>query len=155
MESRISEIYKLVQLNSIGEIKQVIVFSGEGAQQPTIDDLFSENQLPDKNIPIVFSKQLIHKDDSIRIIKKKIIKEFSREPISYDEIYLFCKKHVNNYSTLNAYKQITNDEKNILTRDMLSQYLINIDITDINQNITDSAKESYTFEDISFIPKEL
>ena len=61
-----------------------------GGGQQNMQTIFSESELNEikaKAIEVVFSTQQIHKDDSIRIIKKKIIQEIGEQEICYDEMY--------------------------------------------------------------------
>jgi hypothetical protein len=98
MTTNSKNIYKLFQLNENGYIKRIVVFLGQA--NLTINDVFSEKERKDvqeKQIEIIFSRQSLHKDDSVRIIKKKILKEFLTVlPITYDEIYLFSEKRTTN-----------------------------------------------------------
>ena len=58
------------------------------------DKVFTEKereQIKTDNITVKFSEQQIHFDDSIGIIKIKILNELKKD-ISLDEIYLYCQK---------------------------------------------------------------
>jgi len=151
MNTNPKNIYKLFQLNESGYIKRIVVFLGN--TNLTTNDVFSEKERKDiqeEQIEIITSRQSLHKDDSVRIIKKKILKEFLAVlPITYDEIYLFSEKKDDQYSFLTAYKQVTENEKYQFTHDMMAQYLINIGASSTAFN-----KDVYTYEDLQTLPKE-
>lgn len=136
-----SEIFKIHQLDSNGILKRIFVFQGSFSDSEYVTN--DEN-----NVETIISKQLIHKDDSIRIIKKKIMKEFVENSISYNELYLFSRSHINNFSILNAYKQITHNEKYKLTNQILAQFLVNID-----EELIEELSE-YKYENLSYIKSE-
>ena len=156
MDTIKNDIYKLFQLDENGYTKRIFVFSGNQVLSP--NDVFSENEknsINEKNTEIIYSKQSFHKDDSVRIIKKKILRELSTlNPVSYDEIYLFTQKNDNQYSFLNAYKQITENEKYYMTRDMMIQFLINIGASQETNLLDDDDKETFKYEDIQSLPQE-
>ena len=84
-----SQVYKVYLLDSNGKESKLFVFNG-GAQTPF--DAFSDIDkqiIRDSNIIPQYSSQQIHKDDSIRAIKKKIINEYGTNLVSYDELYMF------------------------------------------------------------------
>jgi len=98
MEGRIvipgQDIYKICILDSNGKAKRIIVYNGTNAEYPMTkdDEIFSEDEkirLGLDQPDIQCSPQQIHKDDSIRIIKKKIIQELGKNNVSYEELYLF------------------------------------------------------------------
>lgn len=89
------------------------------------------------------SNNTIHLDDSVRIIKNKILKELGLTKVSYKELYLFTKNTFQD-SLLNVYRFLTNQDTEILTVDKIKIFLANIDKTDL---ITKISKESYTYDD--------
>jgi len=136
------DIYKIYSLNSSGEVDKIYVFS-----RGNIVDVFSEESLDifkSKNIEIVYSKNQIHKDDSIRVIKKKILLELGANNNSYEELYLFVNI-LENIDVLKLYQTLTNNEKSSLTKVQLNQVFSNFNIT--NVNIDD--KEIYSYNDFS------
>ena len=68
-----------------------------------------------KEEEIVFSPVLIHKDDSISQIKKKIINELGE--LSYDELYLFAYKT----RVINMMTALTSSTKSIIYKKILFQ----------------------------------
>ena len=104
-------IYKVNYLVD-GQIDTIYVFFGKvipkGKEQEEIfTEIFTEEEIEniDKNdIKIVFSTNQIHLDDTIGVIKLKILAELKNK-ISYDEIYLFCQK-VENLNAISVYQSL-------------------------------------------------
>tara|TARA_Y100000817_G_scaffold303543_1_gene285608 strand:+ start:2126 stop:7333 length:5208 start_codon:yes stop_codon:yes gene_type:complete len=88
----------------------------------------------------------IHRDDSIDIIKKKILIDVD-EATSFDEMYLFGirKSTINPHS---AYKNLTQNDKYELSQDRLYSYLQNI--VDFNVVSIDK-KDEYNFSDFLYL----
>ena len=93
-------IYKVNRMKDEKTIESIHVFFGPHKKQTNLDklfktdptnplfDFFNEEELTsikDNNIPVVFSKQQIHLDDSIGTIKIKISNEFNNT-FSLEEI---------------------------------------------------------------------
>ena len=69
-------VYKVCLLGKEGAVKEVIVFS-KGSLEDQVESPFSDNErafIESENIPIRFSQNNIYVDDSISVIKHKIIK---------------------------------------------------------------------------------
>jgi hypothetical protein len=140
------EIFKVFRFDSKGKKKEVIVFQGSDQAIYKTNELFSEIELEEieiYKINIVYSKQQIHKDDSIRTLKKKLVHELD---ITYDEIYLFSyvQQKIN---LLRLYQEISANEKYDFTHAMLLQVLKNLGIqsTIINEF---NKKEVYSYDDL-------
>ena len=135
-----------------GSINTIYVFNGKKTKETKelFDKAFTEEereQIKKDNITVKFSEQQIHFDDSIGIIKIKILNELKKD-ISLDEIYLYCQKK----ETLNAvsvYQSLTQNKKLELTKVRLDQLLSNI-VSDENGEPFEQPieKEVYTFDDI-------
>ena len=72
-----SSVYKCCLLDTQGNIIQTIVFTGENKDTDVNNNYFSEDERilhETGEIKIINSTQLIHLDDSISTIKKKILK---------------------------------------------------------------------------------
>ena len=92
-------IYKACVLADSETIARFVVFCGsETDTDITIMDpitnqpVFSEAEqaaITKDNIPVTFSSQKIHSDDTISAIKYKIAVEL-KKPLLVEEIYLFC-----------------------------------------------------------------
>jgi len=143
----VKDIYKVFLLGANGNTERIYVFSRKNNV-----DIFSESELNEyktKGIEIVYSESQIHKDDSIRIIKKKIINEIGINEICYDEIYLFLNV-LETVNVLSLYQLITKND-NLLTPDALKQLLLNMNLSSelIEENLTLlGSKESYSYEDL-------
>lgn len=127
---RKDDIYKFYVLDSTGKPIRVIIFRGK--YTPPDLEVFSEIekiQLDIDQPQIVYSTQQIHKDDSIRSIKKKLLIELGENMVSYDELYLFSKQK-DNLHLLRAYQEMTNHDKNEFTKPMAGQFLMNMQILD-------------------------
>ena len=157
--------YKICYSNN-NEIIKIYVFLGfknyinEGTQSTEdLIELFSKTPsheifknifnseelktIKDKNIPIKFCDSKIYLDDSIEIIKKKIIKEFDSE-LSFEELYLFYKKK-QKLNSISIYQTLTQNDQLILTKEKLIEYILNIDGFDLNKIPN---KEFYSYDDI-------
>lgn len=113
--------YKVWLLNAKNRVEKVIVFNGNYEENM---DIFSEDerkQIP-KEEEIVFSPVLIHKDDSISQIKKKIINELGE--LSYDELYLFAYKT----RVINMMTALTSSTKSIIYKKIFAQFTRNMDL---------------------------
>jgi hypothetical protein len=163
-------IYKVNHLKDAGSIAAIHVFYGASIEEDDLDDLFKRDpqnpafidkntglpifnddelkNIVEKQIPVIFSEQQIHYDDSIGVIKLKIMAEFSNT-FSLDEIYLFCMKD-EVLNPANIYQTLTQNGRLPLTKVRLDQFILNI-IYDENGkpvrfNIPD--KEVYDYDDI-------
>jgi hypothetical protein len=143
------DIFKVFHLDAKGKKTDVYVFQGSSATLYEVNDLFSEIELQEiavYNIKIHYSKQQIHKDDSVRTLKKKIINEIGLGFIAYDEIYMFCylQQKIN---LLRLYQEITDAEKYDFTHAMLLILLKNLGIkeTVINEF---NRRDTYTYDEL-------
>ena len=103
-----------------------------GVQQPTdpnkktqlLNQLFSKEEIP---VNIHYIPHIhIYPDDSISQIKKKIIEIIGEPNLTYFEIHIFA--FIQYYANiLSMYQNITQNEKQRLTREQFQQFLINID----------------------------
>jgi hypothetical protein len=91
------DIMKICILNDSNTISKMIVFQGSMKPVDKEDDIFSEYerlQYLSADFDIQSSGMQLHPDDSIHIIKKKILHELNMPLLSYGELYLFSKKTV-------------------------------------------------------------
>ena len=114
-------------------------------------DIFNEEELThivDNNIPIIFSPQVIHFDDTIGVIKSKIMRNF-KDTFSLEEMYMFCMKKEKLNST-NTYQLLTQNNKIVLTRARLDNFLLNIirDSDGVPFKFDLPEKDIYTYDDI-------
>lgn len=151
----------IIKINHLEKdnIKKIYVFKGlfDVSTDYIINgkSIFSDNEMENivnKNIPVDLINELIHYDDTISTIKKKIIK-YTQIRVSTFELYLFgVKQTVLNASTL--YNQLTQMDTTPLTRERLCEFMLNIvpgDCEDSTNTQTcsfaDSDKEVFSFED--------
>jgi hypothetical protein len=146
-------IYKFIELTNDGNPvpKRVFVFHGK-REQPSMDEIFSESELRIVNSSspqIIYSKQLIHKDDTILTLKKKLILEMDTATVSLHEIYLFAfvreRLHL-----LQFFQEISKRDKFEFTHQMLGQLLNNlkVGVDTIQEIIGSGVKDTYFFGDI-------
>ena len=150
IEIPIDEIFKIHLLNSQGKVQSVCVFCAKSKNTDDLPELFSEIELAifkADNVEITFSDHLIHKDDSIRIIKKKIVSALGKGTISYDELYLFSFFSVL-VNMKSIYQNITKNETIDLTRELFAQLAINLNIDWENVSNIDSTKTVFTYDDL-------
>lgn len=90
---------------------------------------------------ITFVNEFIHFDDSIDIVKKKIM---SAVKCSFSEVYIFGIKET--YLTTDAiYEELTQNETTTITQSRLYDFLLNISDFDVQQL---ESKEIYDYDDI-------
>lgn len=135
-----SDLYKICILDSNGTPKRIIVYNGTNSEHAITkdDEIFSEDErirIGIEQPEILSSSQQIHKDDSIRIIKKKIIQELGKNNVSYDELYLFSARR-DKLHLLKTFLEMTEQGKNDFNKHMAGQFLFNI----LNDTATDRAK---------------
>ena len=140
-------------------IEKITVYFGSKNYVNNLNDIFKNNmddslfkgvfsedemkQITRDNIPVIFIDQSIYLDDSIETIKKKIIIDSDKQ-ISFDEIYLFGKQ-IQSLDNTQIYDNLTQYGKITLNKDMLFQFISNINNFDIK---TVPIKETYSYNDI-------
>jgi len=143
------EIYKVHVLDNTGVTSKILVFSGSNSEKTDIFSDIEREMIQTRQLEPIFINSQIHADDSIRIIKKKIISAFESN-ISYDEIYLFSNIQ-KVQSVKSIYDSIHKKGKNSLNLQTFSQILKNMDIPfHLLQE-----KTEFLLEDLqSVLPKE-
>ena len=133
-----THIYKIAHTQENNEIAKIYVFYGtitdnldslfiKDSANPLFLNIFSPSEIRiirEKAIPVMFLPVAIYPDDTIEIIKEKII-QFCGLNCAFSEMYLFAQQK----ELLNAliiFKTLTQNEKLDLTRERLVQYLLNI-----------------------------
>lgn len=124
--------YEVCLLGKNNNIVKTILFNGKDDDKP-----ISKNK--------IHSKQVIHLDDSIRIIKNKILKELGLTTVSYKELYLFSKCRLQD-SLLDIYRFLTNQDTELLTADKFSNFLANIEKTGLLEKL--GKKETFSYDDV-------
>ena len=128
-------IYKTHILDENGEVSHVFVFCAGLRSPEHMSDIFSEIEIAyyrDKDVHVVFSEQLLNKDDSIRDIKHKIVNELlelnkknKQFSLSIEELYLFTSQQ-RFLDMEQLYQEITEDDTKKLTKERFFQYATNI-----------------------------
>jgi hypothetical protein len=138
--------YKVNQINKKGKIKGIYVFNTNSAKYSK-EDVFSKTELDaiqKNNTKVFLSSQEIHIDDTIQMIKTKIMNEIKDS--STDEMYLFCKTSEVLYPEkvfqFLTKKRGLNMNMNI-SKDRMHTFLSNID-----EDIDIPLKETYNYNDI-------
>jgi hypothetical protein len=151
-DSSLNSIYKVNYLIN-GVIDTTYVFYGKPVikqdQSEILKKIFTKDEI--RNIKnIHFSEQQIHYDDSIGVIKLKILNELNKlnKSVSLGEIYLFCQK----LESLNAvliYQLLTQNTKINLTSLRLDQFITNI-VKNENgvEFVKPPKKDEYDLDDI-------
>ena len=151
----------IIKINHLEKdiIKKIYVFKGlfDVTDDYIINGerIFSENEMENidnKKISVKLINELIHYDDTISTIKKKIIKHTQMRVSTY-ELYLFGIKQMTiNPSIL--YNQLTQMDTTPLTRERLCEFMLNVVSGDCEDSsniqtcsIDDSYKEIFSYDD--------
>jgi len=155
-------VYKVSRLKNENTIESIHVFYGK--HKDKLDPLFKQNptnekfaslftsdelnNIKEKNIPVYFSQQRIHIDDSIGTIKWKIFQEF-KETFSLGEIYLFGTKE-ETLETANIYQEVTQNKKINLTKERIYTIVSNLvkDDQGIIPRFDIPEKDIYSYDDL-------
>ena len=148
-------IFKICILDSTGNPFGYYIFLGEssyGYPQEFFSNVewsYIQEQQLQKHI--LFSDIMIHRDDSIETIKKKILytsqKYDNIVPFDYEDIYLWAITH-RRMSLLNIYKRLTQHDTKPLKKEMLVQFLMNFidDNDDDDMNLLQEIYSNPVFE---------
>uniref|UniRef100_A0A6C0DQU8 Uncharacterized protein n=1 Tax=viral metagenome TaxID=1070528 RepID=A0A6C0DQU8_9ZZZZ len=144
-----SEIIKVCLIDSLGKKKTVFVFGCDSAVNE--NEIFSELELVEfkhDNTQKLYPTQQIHKDDSIRIIKKKLISAIGSELVSYDEMYLFSFIETT-VDSLSVYQQFTEDIEQPISKNVYGQLIMNLDnFNTVLKCNSDVEKTNYYYDDV-------
>jgi hypothetical protein len=131
--------YKIHCFDEYGKIKKTYIFVGDDES----DKNFSED-----NIEAVVVHQQIHPDDSIRVIKNKIINAIGENVISYNELCLFITIS-KQMDVLDLYQKYTQKNKTEFTREHVIQLLKNMNYDEsIIETIRSNTKTHYFYDDL-------
>jgi hypothetical protein len=141
-------IYKVNQLVD-GVVDSVYVFYGKPIvkknEKEIIKKIFTQQEIESiKNI--YFSEQQIHRDDTIGVIKLKVLSELKIK-CSLGEVYLFCQK-IEYLNSISIFQSLTQNKKIKLTHKRLEQFLSNIDNSNGDAFIMPEQKDEYDLNDI-------
>ena len=142
------------------KIKKIFVFKGdiELNENWTMQDgtsIFTEgemNEVQQNNTEIIMINHLIHLDDTISTLKKKIVKHTGLR-ISIPELYLFGI-HKNIFNPTVVFNQLTQQDAITLDKNRYCDFLLNIVDSDCssiedtkNCSLLDSEKNQITFDE--------
>jgi hypothetical protein len=140
-------IYKVNHIIN-GSVKSIYVFNG--SKDNNNNEIFTNRELENidaNKIKIVYSKQQIHLDDAIGMIKIKILNEL-KNTVSLDEIYLFCQK-IEQFNSVSLYQTLTQNKKLALSNVRLNQFISNIVSEEDGKNFNiQNEKDVYDYDDI-------
>ena len=108
-------------------------------QDQELDNIFLQNT------PVTFLQQTLHIDDTITIIKSKII-EGTELNLSFPEIYLFAVRE-EKLNLQEIYDKLTQEDKLPLTKNRMAQFLQNFVRFDVD-TFQKVEKDEFTHEDI-------
>jgi hypothetical protein len=132
----------------IGKYKELNKLFQKDPGNAAFANIFLPEELDDiaeNDIQVKFIPDRLHLDDTIEVIKKKILLHLQNDlNISFDELYCFTRQY-EQFNAIALYQNLTQNEKLELTRDRLLQFLLNVPELDINM-LED--KPVYTFSDI-------
>jgi hypothetical protein len=120
----IQPIYKVNHIIN-GNIDTIYVFNGD--KDKNMNTVFNEDEIKNitnNKIKIQFCKQYIHLDDTIGLIKIKILGEM-KKTVSLDELYLYCQK-LEKLDAISLYQTLTQNKKLTLNNIRLDQFVSNI-----------------------------
>ena len=159
-----TQIYKVAHLKN-NEIINLYVFIGnklqgaeydkeylnklfkENPKDTTFSSIFDADYLENnigKETNVEFINETINNDDTIETIKKKILLA-TNVNFSFYEMYLFIKQNTR-LNANNVYQNLTQNNKLELTKIRLTEFLHNINKTNLLETLDD--KEGYSFNDI-------
>ena len=141
------DVYKAHIIGSNGSIERIHVFCASTLDETKLANIFSELQIAyfnEQNIEVVFSPFLIHKDDTIRTIKRKIIQEtqeYYKDKaesffLSPEEMYLYSSKKLS-FSPAQLFKEITQEKRNTITKEEYFHYASLLNLKPFLKNTMD------------------
>ena len=145
------DIYKVHILNEYGLTGSIILFCRSNINNFNISEIFSESEIreiKEKNIDLIYSEGVLHQDDSISTIKKKIIHELRRHAVSitYEEMYLFTLSLSNIHSIYDSIVALNQT----MNKESLNQLFINMNLEEEErENLMSKIKDTnrITYDD--------
>lgn len=148
MSAQMTKIYKINVLDEEGRIKHIAVCNGTTPIEAQTHFSPEENQyIETNNVPVVFAPIRIYDDDTIDIIKRKIL-GYSAMPEDddyyYKSLYMFGIIE-RQFDVYEIYKTLTENDRIELAAERLIQFLSNFIDLDISAL---KPKETYVYEDL-------
>ena len=141
---------KVCLLGREGGVKEIIVFS-RASQTDNAPSPFNEKEqtfIEQENIPVRVVDSEIYIDDSISVIKHKILK-ILENPTAYHEIYLFSHIHKEDLH------KVLLGSKTVLTPPEYKQLLVNLGATTEVLSSISTEKMEYDAEDLAHLDEVL
>ena len=138
---------KVCLLGKEGVVKEIIVFS-RGNQPESPFNEKEQNFIDQQNIPVRVVDSEIYIDDSISVIKHKILK-ILENPMAYHEIYLFSHIHKEDLH------KVLLGSKTVLTPPEYKQLLVNLGATSEILSSISTEKMEYDTEDLAHLDEVL
>jgi hypothetical protein len=145
----IDNVYKVHVFDSNGNVTKIYIFCAKTKTTANLKELFSDIELAlhkINSVEYIFSDQLIHPDDSIRVLKKKIIAEIGMDSIAYEELYLFgfMKTRID---MKDIYQKLTKNETVEISKEQFQQIAININANIGSVKSIDFEKDYFSYDD--------
>jgi hypothetical protein len=141
------EIYKVSILNAEGRLDTIYIFCANTCNKSHLPELFSDTQLAyfdAENVKILFTEEsLIHADDSIQMVKRKIIQELLIHQVktSIDQLYLFSSASV--FLDMNEiYQEATQQESIPFVRERFFHYALNMNLDPFSNDVAEDEELS-------------
>ena len=143
INNSIKDLYVFVGDTNIDELNTILKID---INNYIFDDIFSDKEriiINSKKVNVIFVNELINRDDTIETVKKKIIENLKDTKVSFEEVYCYSK---NNFkaTSVDMFKQLTQNNTINLTLDNIEKYLTNINLSYEIEN----EKEYYDYNDI-------
>jgi rRNA processing protein Gar1 len=130
------------------EKKDLTILFKNDPTNKMFDGIFSAEELDriaeEGEGEIIFVEQALHKDDTIETLKKKLLQQLIKDGIrlSFYELYFFAQQYAE-IDTLKEYSALTGNNRTLLTRSKLAEYVVNIEET----LVLPFDKEEYTYDE--------
>lgn len=143
------DVFKIYHLE-YNNINKIDVFNGINGEIDK-DDVFDREELEeitDKNIKIDNNESTIFLDDSIDIIKKKIlnINASSSNEIIYEELYLYCEQQIS-LTIEEIFNNLKHKDIGFVSKNVLINFLYNIKKQEILIDKLSITKDYYDYNE--------
>jgi signal recognition particle subunit SEC65 len=132
-----------------GIIDSIYVFKKD--KDKDINTFFTQEELEKirtNNTKVIYLNETIHLDDTIGMIKIKILNQI-KQKVGLEEIYLYCQK-LETFNAVSVYQALTQNKHINLTNVRLNQFISNI-VSDANGTKFETSlqlKDVYDYDDI-------
>jgi signal recognition particle subunit SEC65 len=132
-----------------GIVDSIYVFKKD--KDKDINTFFTQEELEKirtNNTKVIYLNETIHLDDTIGMIKIKILNQI-KQKVGLEEIYLYCQK-LETFNAVSVYQALTQNKHINLTNVRLNQFISNI-VNDANGTKFETSlplKDVYDYDDI-------